>query len=123
MWLTSFLEPPLDPYHKPAFLSQSIEPIFTGFTKSFNVVTSDLCLGCFVPQGDYMLYCEHGIKLVSTRILFAKLCCASMCLNKLLTPESELTLAPETVELNGILDSHRSVSLLSVMISRGPAPA
>lgn len=70
-----------------------------------------------------MLYCEHGIKLVSTRILFTKLCCASMCLNKLLTPESELTLAPETVELNGILDSHRSVSLLSVMISRGPAPA
>lgn len=32
--------------------------------QSFNVVTSDLYLANFVPQGDlWVLYCAHGIEL------------------------------------------------------------
>lgn len=39
------------------------------FTKRFYVVTFDLYLAYFVPQGDLcMLCCEHGIKLIITRI-------------------------------------------------------
>lgn len=36
-------DPPPGPYYcKLVFLSQSIDPIFMDFTKSFNVITSDL---------------------------------------------------------------------------------
>ena len=44
--------PSPDPLHKYVFLGKSVEPALMDFTKSFNVVLSDLYLANFVPQGD-----------------------------------------------------------------------
>lgn len=35
-----------------AFLGQSVEPLFMDFTMNFYMVTSDLHLALFVPEGD-----------------------------------------------------------------------
>ena len=71
------LHPPSDPHYKFVVLSQSIEPIFMDFTKNLNVVTSDLYLAYFVPQGDLHVVClACRIELIVTRTIFTKLCCA-----------------------------------------------
>lgn len=45
------------------------------FTESFEVVTSDLYLAYFFPQGDLcMLYCMHRIALIITKNICTKLC-------------------------------------------------
>lgn len=46
------------------------------FIKCFDIVTCDLYLTYFVPQGDLcVLYCVYGIELITTRKVFTKLCC------------------------------------------------
>lgn len=55
-------DPPSDPDQKLAILSQSVHPIFMEdaectLQRVFSVVTLDLSLDYFVPQGEfYMLY-------------------------------------------------------------------
>lgn len=52
-------DPPPGPYYrKLVFLSQSIDPIFMDFTKSFTVIMSDLYSAYFVPQGDSCMLCS-----------------------------------------------------------------
>lgn len=62
VWPETFpvLNPSPDSYHKLGILHQSTEPIFTDFTKNFDVVTSDLYLTYFFLQGNLcMLYCAY----------------------------------------------------------------
>lgn len=58
VWPEIFLapDPPPDPYPKFVFLSQSIEPIYMGFTKSFDGVTSGVYLAYFVPKEMYACF-------------------------------------------------------------------
>lgn len=71
-----------DPYHKLVFWSlYSRCRIY--FTKSFNVVTSNLYLVYFVPQRDLcIVYCAHKTKLIITRKVFIKLCYTQICLKQ-----------------------------------------
>ena len=59
VWPEIFLapDPPPDPIISLVFLGQSIEPTFTGFTKSFDRVTSGVILAYFAPQGDVCMFC------------------------------------------------------------------
>lgn len=59
VWLETVLapDPPPDPYHKFAS-SQSVEPIFMDFTRSFDVM-SDVYLALFLKEIMYTLLCTQ----------------------------------------------------------------
>lgn len=47
------------------------------FTETLDVIMPDLYLAYSVPQGNScMIYCVHGIELIITREVFAKVYCA-----------------------------------------------
>lgn len=52
--------PSPDPYHEFIFLSQSIESMFTYFTKSFNVVTPNLYLAYLFLSEIYVCFAVHA---------------------------------------------------------------
>lgn len=65
------------------FFSQTIETLFTDFTKMVNAVTSDLYLVYFVAQEDLCMFCwASRNELIITTIVLTKLCCAKYALSK-----------------------------------------